>query len=434
VKAKAFCGTWNVNAKILDDGLLQWLCPPNSDFVDSNGTPNSDIYIVGFQEMVDLNVVNVASDSKSLQRSQYWQEKIAECLNSKGGKYTQILARHLVGLLLCVLVKDTALPHVRDVRGATAGVGVMGVMGNKGGVSIRLTLYDSSICIVCSHLAAHRENVAGRNGDFQSILEKTVFPPTGDGVNQGTWASTGEVESRGDKVRKLHYTTGLSPLEELTILDHDLVFWIGDLNYRIDESVSIDDVFARVELKDWAYLRQFDQLNNERAKNNVFHNFCEGELNFGPTYKFQPGTGEYDRRPEKKVRAPAWCDRVLWRENTSLDAVIQLAYLRGELFPSDHLPVMALFLCNIRKIVKEKETEVFQELMKELDKHENDSIPRVSIEGSLVNLSTLYFQVNKWSALRAMRQTIYLCRSHRMRRSESKMSEPRLLIGALSQN
>lgn len=390
VKAKAFCGTWNVNAKILDDGLSQWLCPPNSDFVDSNGSPNSDIYIVGFQEMVDLNVVNVASDSKSQQRSLYWQEKIAECLNSKGVKYTQILARHLVGLLLCVLVKDTALPHVRDVRGATAGVGVMGVMGNKGGVSIRLTLYDSSICIVCSHLAAHRENVAGRNGDFQSILEKTIFLPSVDSnpANNGN-----EMEGREDKVRKLHYTTGLSPLEELAILDHDLVFWIGDLNYRIDESISIDDVFARVELKDWAYLRLYDQLNNERMKGNVFQNFSEGELNFGPTYKFQPGTGEYDRRPEKKIRAPAWCDRILWREHTSLDAVTQLAYLRAELFPSDHLPVMSLFLCNIRKIVKEKETEVFQELMKELDKHENDSIPRVSIEGSIVNFSTLYFQV-----------------------------------------
>ncbi len=393
VQAKVFCGTWNVNGKILEEGLQQWLCPPNSDFIDTNGIPNSDIYIVGFQEMVDLTVVNVASDSKSQQRSQYWQEKILECLKSKGGRYTQVLARHLVGLLLCVLVKDTALPYVRDVRGATAGVGVMGVMGNKGGVSVRLTLYDSSICIVCSHLAAHRENVAGRNGDFQSILEKTLFLPT-DGAIQASWTANGESDIREDRTRKLHYSTGLSPLEELVILDHDLVFWIGDLNYRIDESVSIDDVFAKVESKDWEYLRGYDQLNRERAKGNVFQRFSEGELNFGPTYKFQPGTGEYDRRPEKKIRAPAWCDRILWRAHTtSLDAVTQLAYSRAELFPSDHLPVMASFICNIRKIVKEREKEVFQEWMKELDKHENDSIPRVSVEGSIVNFDTLYFQV-----------------------------------------
>lgn len=344
--------------------------------------------------MVDLNVVNVASDSKSQQRSQYWQEKILECLKSKGGRYTQILARHLVGLLLCVLVKDTALPHIRDVRGTTAGVGVMGVMGNKGGVSVRFTLYDSSICVVCSHLAAHRENVAGRNGDFQSIIEKSVFLPNNDTTTQSNISNTGDLDVREDKARKLHYTTGLSPFEELNILDHDLVFWIGDLNYRIDESVNIDEVFSKVEAKDWAYLRQYDQLNNERAKGNVFQKFSEGELNFGPTYKFQPGTGEYDRRPEKKIRAPAWCDRVLWRELSSLDAVNQIAYLRAELFPSDHLPVMALFMCNIRKIVKEKEKEVFQELMKELDKHENDSIPRVFVEESIVNFNTLYFQVN----------------------------------------
>ena len=69
-----------MNAKTLEEGISQWLCPPNSSFIDSNGAPNSDIYIVGFQEMVDLNVVNVASDTKSQQRSLFWQEKILECL------------------------------------------------------------------------------------------------------------------------------------------------------------------------------------------------------------------------------------------------------------------------------------------------------------------------------------------------------------------
>ena len=52
---------------------------------------------------------------------------------------------------------------------------MMGVMGNKGAVVVRLSLYDSTLCFVCAHMAAKRANVAGRNADFWSILSKTAF-------------------------------------------------------------------------------------------------------------------------------------------------------------------------------------------------------------------------------------------------------------------
>lgn len=54
----------------------------------------------------------------------------------------------------------------------------MGVMGNKGAVVVRLSLYDSTLCFVCAHMAAKRANIQGRNADFWSILAKTTF--TGD--------------------------------------------------------------------------------------------------------------------------------------------------------------------------------------------------------------------------------------------------------------
>lgn len=343
VEAKVFCGTWNVNGKTIkseEDDLADWLCPPDasSPFTNEKNEPVADIYFVGFQEMVDLTAVNVALDSKSQARGHFWEEKIAECLARGGGHYTQVMSKYLVGLLMCVFVKDSLLGSVKDVRATAAGVGVMGMMGNKGGVSCRLTLHDSSICVVCAHLAAHRENVTGRNADFQNILEKSVFAPLPESVGGASSSSLelggtgggGEAGGASEARRKqLHYSTGLLPGEDLTILQHDLVFWLGDLNYRMDESLSLEEVFSKVAERDWAFLREYDQLNIERFGMNVFEGFLEGEIDFAPTYKYQPGTNEYDQRPDKKVRCPAWCDRVLWRSKSALDSVDQVRYMGG---------------------------------------------------------------------------------------------------------
>ena len=62
--------------------------------------------------------------------------------------------KYLVGLLLCVFFQRRHRHRVKYVQTDRVGVGVMGMMGNKGGVSIRLQFYDSTICFVNSHFAA----------------------------------------------------------------------------------------------------------------------------------------------------------------------------------------------------------------------------------------------------------------------------------------
>ena len=72
-------------------------------------------------------------------------------------------------------------------------------------------------------------------------------------------------------------------------------------------------VYNMIEQGQVQDLAQFDQLTIERDANRAFSHFTEGLLTFLPTYQFIPGTNLYDRRPDKKLRCPAWCDRVLWR-------------------------------------------------------------------------------------------------------------------------
>ena len=124
------------------------------------------------------------------------------------------------------------------------------------------------------------------------------------------------------------------------------------MNYRIEEQVPVEEVFAKIEQgeRGLKWLAERDQLNIERKQGRVFWGFEEGDCSlFPPTYKYQPGYDCYDQRPEKKIRAPAWCDRVLWRCRTTINAVELLEYGRSELRMSDHKPVRAALNILMKK-------------------------------------------------------------------------------------
>ncbi len=48
------------------------------------------------------------------------------------------------------------------------------LQGNKGGVVARFMFYDSSICILNSHLNAHYDRVQRRNQDYKDIISKLL--------------------------------------------------------------------------------------------------------------------------------------------------------------------------------------------------------------------------------------------------------------------
>jgi inositol polyphosphate 5-phosphatase INPP5B/F len=410
-----FCGSWNVNAKKQEGSLQDWLLPTAA---------RADIYAVGFQEIVDLNAMNVALNSNNTQqRAQFWSDTIMDCLNTQSGfSYRKIEEKYMVGLYLVIFVKESLLGKVRDIRSSNLGVGIMGLLGNKGGVLIRFSLYDSTICFVCAHLAAHRENVAGRNSDFNNIYQRSIFEAVDNNSSSG-----GNTNSNNND----DFATGATATMDIgfsltdivmprqgaaryfdklvSVPQHDVVFWLGDLNYRIDDSISTEDVFRLIASDNLEVLRAKDQLNLERAGGRVFQEFLEGELHFPPTYKYQPGTDEYEQRPEKKLRAPAWCDRVLWRLANSLplsaaamtpssnakEVVTLMDYRRSGLIPSDHKPVSAFFQCAVKQVVEQQETAVFKELLNTLQKVSSDALPVVEVTGLKVNFEKVLFEIPK---------------------------------------
>jgi phosphatidylinositol-bisphosphatase len=256
----------------------------------------------------------------------------------------------------------------------------MGMMGNKGGVSVRLQFYDSTLCIVNSHLAAHRENVIGRNADFHNIFSKLCYNVGDEAARESIQNGSMPQWSTGNR------TVGIA--------DHDLAFWIGDLNYRVQELIPTEQVLDLSKRNNLELLRQQDQLNVERKAGRVFQGWEEGPLNFTPTYKYQPGTDLYEERPDKKLRAPAWCDRVLWKAQEP-SHLSQQTYSRSELNISDHKPVMSTFVATIKDVIESKREKVFFSVMKKLDQYENSALPVVEMDKTELDFGEVRYNLMK---------------------------------------
>lgn len=396
--------------------------------------PRADIYAIGLEEMVDLNPLNVVvSNAACDEASQIWLQRFLFVLNetsdgSLDTQYELLQKKHLVGLAEYIFAKSSLLPHIKDVRSSITLTGGMGMLGNKGGMSVRLSIYDSSLCFVCAHFHAGRENYAERNLDFQTILEGSTMAPTphnsmevsisskaagkgsGGGSRGGSGDSAGSTAAASvlaesqkmpifkpsSTIRSVRARPGEHALTSFSILNHEHVFWFGDLNYRIEEKLTKDEIFDRVASGDLESLRLNDQLMTEMRKGNVFQEFQEGPLIFPPTYKFVPGTDSYVDRNAKKPRAPAWCDRVLWRSSPQSKKNVKLMQYTSTsgLTASDHRPVGAYFNCSLRQLDIDRMRTVHSEVLFSVDKWVNASTPKLAVDGRMLDLGTIGFDVS----------------------------------------
>lgn len=335
-----FCGTWNVNDKSPVIPLKGWL--------NMNKEP-PDIYAVGFQEL-DLSKETFLFDQTF--REDEWYNAVISCVNEQA-KYVKVEKVRLVGMMLIILIKAKHISHVQNVICNTVGTGIMGKMGNKGGVSIRFDLHNTSLCFVNSHLAAHVEEYERRNQDFRDICMRTRF------------------------VQPNQLPKGIQ--------DHDHIYWLGDLNYRIT-ALDPNTVKKLVTENNFEAILEWDQLKQQHKLNNVFAGYTEGNITFKPTYKYDPNTDDWDS--SEKNRAPAWCDRIFWR-GENISQVNYKSY--PTLNISDHKPVSALFTSFIKVINEEKYRKVYEEVIKQLDKLENELIPQVKVDLTEIDFGTLRY-------------------------------------------
>lgn len=367
-------GTYNVNGgkhfrsiAYKHQSLVDWLL--DSHKLAPNGIldPNepfdkpTDVFAIGFEELVDLNTSNILSTS-SIQKKE-WGTKLQQTI-SRDNPYVLVTAEQLVGVCLFIFVREQYAPFIRDVAVSTVKTGLKGKAGNKGAVAIRMLFHSTSICFVCAHIAAGQSNVSERNNNIIDVSKRLNFP--------------------------MGYTLN----------SHDYIFWCGDFNYRIN--LPNEEVKELIKNEDWYKLKAYDQLLTQVAEEKVFQGFTEGEINFAPTYKYDLFSDDYDT--SEKMRTPAWTDRILFHRRNFYDDIgaesedeLEKAHLgsddfshghisyygRAELKVSDHRPVIAVIDIEIEQSTANKLAMVHDQVLKAQGPTDSTVIIRLSTEDDL---------------------------------------------------
>ena len=376
--------TWFIDGKGVDPALSSVLATKDSTttLTATSSNPPADegddvrlvggdkigLYVLGLQEIVDLGLATEAynrvySDINPVDK---WQLAL-EAAMPEG--YQLVMAEQMSGLLLLIYASPEVITSISDVSTVQVGTGLLGYMGNKGAISSRLVLGETTrLVFVNSHLASGAEQtyLDRRCWDVGQILSRSRFDP----VN-----NAGVVEDEPEKIG-----------------DEDFAFWFGDLNFRVDglpgddirhllwlhtqgeydlsrkaksdeleegviimksESDAEDEVvtdrsvspspnssfsgttetslpdpddFVPDPHDDPASLQAtldsllpHDQLLRlMKEKKILYDGWREADISFLPTYKYDVGTICLFDSSEKQ-RAPSWCDRVLYRTRKDLE-------------------------------------------------------------------------------------------------------------------
>jgi hypothetical protein len=151
---KVHVGTWNLGGRPPPTDLSssvnikEWLFLFKENFIP-------DIFVLGFQEIVDLNPHSVLLGNNSAIIRQ-WVDLILFNLNSLSQDdttdYVHLASENLVGLHIAVFVKKNLSPRVTELASTRVKLGFSGNLGNKGATLIRFKFDDTSMCFVNCHL------------------------------------------------------------------------------------------------------------------------------------------------------------------------------------------------------------------------------------------------------------------------------------------
>ncbi|KAG9678646.1 DNase I-like protein, partial [Aureobasidium melanogenum] len=328
------------------------------------GGDDIGLYLLGLQEIVDVNSAAEAlrpyTDPSVAQR---WKSEMEAHL-PRGYKF--IAEQQLIGMLLLIYTSGDVAADIKSVSTTSVGTGLMGYMGNKGAVTARIVLGETTrLVFVNAHLAAGTDKGAleRRNWDYSQIMSRTKFEPiqdsmglsqnVGEGIDDADFAFfVGDLNYRlegipGEDVRRLlmlhtrneydlskkqgkkvekeiaRDRASVERRRENRMSTDSGVSQVSTVRSRDDKDSKEEEESDPEDLLDPASdpaslhttlssLLPHDELHQQQKARNAFQGWQEGPITFLPTYKYDAGSvGVFDS--SEKRRAPSWCDRILWR-------------------------------------------------------------------------------------------------------------------------
>ncbi|KAK8538802.1 hypothetical protein V6N13_009177 [Hibiscus sabdariffa] len=91
--------------------------------------------------------------------------------------YVRIVSKQMVGIFLTIWVRRSLRKYIQNLKVSTVGVGAMGYIGNKGSISVSMSIYQTLFCFICTHLTSGEKDgdELKRNTDVNEILRRTHF-------------------------------------------------------------------------------------------------------------------------------------------------------------------------------------------------------------------------------------------------------------------
>ncbi|CAK76155.1 unnamed protein product (macronuclear) [Paramecium tetraurelia] len=320
--------TWNVGGE-----TVQQQYDLNRQILDYQ----ADIIVIGLQEMVNSATGLVGGSSQYLKN---WDKLIANNLRQRD-KYIYIKSKELQGIGLFIYAKERFQDRITKVSYDKIKLSMWGnPFTNKGAVAIKMFIDDTLVCFINCNLEYGEKSLDTRLQNLNDI-HQTLFNQTGIG------------KKKEEKIEQCDYRILLGNLNFRINLEKDKILIVCR---KKSDGRSQGNILVYYQFN-IRTLKKYDEIKINREENQYLNQYQESDINFLPTYKFDPFSERYD-----ESRTPSWNDRILVAQNEHCEHSYQY-YKSHNVTYSDHRPVSALINIKTRKEIAEKKANVISSII-----------------------------------------------------------------------
>ncbi|CAM0954302.1 unnamed protein product, partial [Alopecurus aequalis] len=210
--------------------------PSPSNFNPSDyHVTEDDLQVRFFQDGAPIPSV-ILENSNGFAEDNLDHDVSTDIIKRKRPYFVRIISKQMVGIYLSIWVRRGLRRNIWNLRVSTVGVGAMGYMGNKGSISVSMSIYQTPFCFVCCHLTSGEKDgrLTKRNADVDEILRRTVF----------------NSDHRVNMPKGIHGHNNSQNFRRIV--------WFGDLNYRLN--LPFERAHEFISGQDWDRLFDNDQV------------------------------------------------------------------------------------------------------------------------------------------------------------------------------